>query len=81
MPVLMNVTDENDRHAVPPGPGKHYHGRMATLRKPSCSPILNVMLGRDPSNCRGTKSGVIERANRVRPASDARARPEHDGFA
>jgi hypothetical protein len=43
---------------------------MATLRKPSCSPILNVMLGRDPSIRRRTMSAVIERANRVRDASD-----------
>ena len=41
MPVLVNVADENDGHAVPDGDELGYHGGMVTLRKP---PLVRMTL-------------------------------------
>jgi Uma2 family endonuclease len=41
MPVLVNVADENDRHAVPVRAAKRYHGGMVTVRKP---PLVRMTL-------------------------------------
>ena len=41
MPVLVNVANENDGHAVPARAGKRYHGGMVTVRKP---PLVRMTL-------------------------------------
>jgi hypothetical protein len=49
MPVLVNVANENDGHAVPVWPGKRYHGDMVTVRKPPLVWMTLTGVARDPS--------------------------------
>jgi 16S rRNA (guanine527-N7)-methyltransferase len=57
MPVLVNVADENDGHAVPDCVGSGYHGGMVNVRQPALeayvallrkwNPTINLVSGAD----------------------------------